>query len=452
VIAAQLDRSDLRPYQERIATMIRERESLLLNVPMGLGKTVTVLTAVADLVRLDPKLRVLIIAPKRVATDVWPNEAALWSHMGDMTMGLIRGGWKQRTVFLQSQRCNIEVINFELVSWLQTNFPDRHYDMIVVDESSRLRSGKKRTSVAKRLSTFGAVALICARTARRVLMTGTMTPNGVQNLWPQLYCLDGGERLCRTRTAFERKWFQTDYMGWNMKLLPGAEEEIIAASSDLIVTLAQEDFVKLPPSVPVKHFVEMVPAVRADYREMQRTLVSMKHDVAATTRASCRNKLLQLCNGAMYREDGEVVDVHKDKIEVLEELARSTDDNLLVLYRFKFDLRAIRTAFDYARALDNTAVRDWSAGKIRMLVAHPASMAHGLNLQHGGHRVVWFGLTDSLELYQQSNARLARPGQKGEHCYVHHIITRGTVEERVLSLLGERGVTQDRITDAFTEG
>lgn len=443
-------RSELRDYQERIANQVLESRALLLNIPMGLGKSAIAITAIADYLLERPDAKILIVAPLRVAMNTWPDEIRGWEHTKDIVFSLVLGT-PSRRMGAMKRKASVYITNFENMRWLMDQF-DPTFDMVVVDESSKLKSGKKKSASGKP-SAFGSIAEACARASKRLLLTGTMAPNGVHNLWGQAFCLDQGQRLGSTRSAFERRWFDTGYMGWDMKPIQGAEEEIVQKLSDIVVSIRQSESIALPPVVSTTHYSHMSPVSQMHYRELQRDLVSLPINVSAPTRSVMQNKLMQICNGAVYDDDGEVVSVNSDKADILEEMMDAcAPDNVLVLYSYRFDLRNLRVRFPYSEtlSLDNLRTVDrWNRGEIRMLLAHPASCAHGLNLQFGGFRTIWFGLTWDLELYQQANARIPRPGQKSALCYQHHIIAKGTVEERVLERLNEKNAHQERINECF---
>lgn len=445
-------RSLLYPHQERLARKIVDTKAILLNVPMGLGKTATVLTALVDIFVESPQARALIVAPKRVATNVWPNEILDWEHTEGIRFSVIEGSPKKRADLVK-RRAQIDIINFENLKWLHEH-AKTSYDVVIIDESSRLRSGKKKTSTSGGMSTFGAAAKFCEQASRRILLTGTLAPNGIHGLWGQAFCLDQGQRLGKTRSAFERRWFDKDYMGWNLTPTPAAEKEITALLSDVVFTLNPDEKVKLPDVVESNITVTLPPVARVAYSDLKRTLVSLPHDVSAISSSALKNKLLQLCNGACYREDGTVAEIHTEKLDALEELYLELNrEPLIVLYQYKFDLKQIRLRFPESRTLADNGFQEseWNKGNIRMLLAHPKSCAHGLNLQFGGNRIVWYGLTWDLELYKQANARTARPGQKNEKCYVHHILARDTDEHKVLARLNEKDATQSRVEAVFLE-
>lgn len=453
-------REKLRPYQCELVERIKATPAILLNVPMGLGKTATVLTAIADLHRENPDLKVLIVAPLRVARFVWPEEIRSWEHTAHLSHAVATGTPTQRRQ-AAGKRATVTIVNFESMRWFVEEFGALSFDVVVVDESSRLKSGKK-TSKGKAddkkrpMSAFGAVASLCLRAQRRILLTGTMAPNGIRDLWGQIYCLDGGARLAPSRTRFERQWFDQGWNGWTLTPRPGAEEEILARVKDVVVSVEQAGRVDLPKVVSTFVEVALPPGCLLEYDELRKTMVSRRLELSAANKAVLAGKLLQLCNGQAYREDGSVVTIHEAKLDALDELlAEVGDEPLLVMVNFRHDIAAIRHRYGTRSHVladgDHDVVKRWNDRRIPMLVAHPKSCAHGLNLQFGGRRTVWYGPTWDLELYQQANARLPRPGQESGVCFTHHLTTRGTVERVVFDRLNTKRVTQDRITETFFE-
>lgn len=369
---------------------------------------------------------------------------------------------------LAQQDTDIHIINRENIQWLWQFWGKRWpYDMVVYDESSRLKAGRKRTAgkktedgkkCAQNLSEFGSLCMARPYISRVVELTGTPSPNGVQDLWGQAYFIDRGQRLGTSRTAFEQRWFNKDYLGFNLEPRPGAEAEIMERMSDIMFSLRAEDHIDLPPVIYNTVPVTLPPKMLKDYREFEKTCVSDVHDVEACSRGVLTNKLLQWANGSMYRNvegDGpkrrEIVHIHDLKLDALSSvLEEAAGRSVMVAYSFKFDLERIKRRFPKAVIFDEDpdAVKKWNAGKIKLLLSHPASIGHGLNMQFGGHIACWFGLTWSLELYQQFNKRLPRPGQSAEHVYIHHIVARGTADEDVMGAMAVKGATQDSVTSA----
>ena len=512
-----LTRDRLRDPQRQIVQMIHEHPALLVVLPMGGGKTVATLTAALDWLNQFEVRRVLVIGPLRVAKDVWPPEIAAWAHLRFLSVAVAVGEPEARAAAVDSG-AEITMVNFENLVWLVDYCAARGgwpFDMVVVDESSAFKAGKKRTTKSKtrslrkvwvvvrkpsppappieeweevvgapiftdwreatawieesrseaydlrqeqrmvtritkggKMTRFGALASVRRHIRRIVLLTGTPRPNGVIDLWGQLYLIDQGERLGRTQEAFLRRWFVQDSYTYQVTPRAGAEAEITDLVRDRVFSLPP------PAEMPEPTFIEVpvtLPAsALAEYRRFKRTLVSEAYDVEAVSRGVLTNKLLQFCNGSMYREDGSLVRIHNAKLEALDDIyIRAMGDPLLVFYSFKFDLAEIRSRYPEAVVLNEseTAVDDWNAGRIKMLLAHPRSCAHGLNLQFGGHLAVWYGLTWSLELKQQADARLPRPGQKWPVA-IYHLVAQGTDESRLLEVLSNRATTQEAFSEA----
>lgn len=443
-----------------------ENPALLLVSGMGSGKTAAALTATLDMLDFFVIRRVLVIAPLRVAKDTWPDEIREWCHTRCLSVSLAVGDESQRRAAL-SQDAEITIINRENLVWLARDFLGSverwPYDCVIVDESSMFKAGKTRTKSTKikradgssavrkggKITRFGALTAARKKINRIYLLTGTPSPNGLQDLWAQIYLIDQGQRLGQSQSAFEKRWFHIDKTTFRpVEPREGARDEIMRRISDVMVSLPPLDIVPDPVMIPVP--VQLPDEVMKEYRRFRRTLVSQLHDVEAVSAGVLTNKLLQFTSGSMYREDGSVAAVHDLKLRALDDLVEQAGgDNMLIFYGFKFDLEAIRARYPDAVVLNesDTAVQDWNAGKIRMLLAHPASCAHGLNLQYGGHIAVWFGLTWSLELYLQANARLPRPGQKNQVA-IYQIIAEGTVDERVLEVLSDKEASQNRVVKA----
>lgn len=441
--------SALRDDQRLIARYILERDYGLIVAPMGRGKSGAALTAIKRMLDCFDARKVLIVAPLRVASDTWPEEIKAWEHTRIVSHAVCVGSPEKRAAAL-ARDAEITIINRENLPWLweQTGSGRRWpFDTVVVDESSMFKAGKRRTGKRK-LTRFAVLASARKMIERIYLLTGTPSPGGLQDLWGQIYLLDLGQRLGSNRSAFLDRWFDQNPWSYRITPRPHAEKEIMSAISDVMISLPPLDLVAPPVFVPVK--VKIQPKVMKEYIQFERTLVSEAYDVEAVSAGVLTNKLLQFANGSMYRNDGDPVEVHTEKLDALDELIeRAAGDPVLVFYGFRFDLDAIRKRHPEAVVLNesDTAVSDWNAGKIKILLAHPASCAHGLNLQYGGHICVWYGLTWSLELYQQANARLARPGQRNL-VVIYQIIAEGTVDETVLAVLDSKAAVQDSVVDA----
>lgn len=439
-------RDMLHGYQERAVQFIKDKPFCALWVDMGLGKTVSTLTALAELLRDFTVGKTLIIAPLRVAKKTWPDEIAQWEHTRDLASVGLFGTPKQRAE-LTNHTADIHVVNRELVEWLVKALGDKWpYDTVIIDESSSFKSPK-----AKR---FRALRKVRPQITRLVELTGTPAPNGYLDLWPQIYLLDQGERLGKTMTAYKNRYFVSDYMGYNWTLKEGAKEEIDAKLADIVLVLEGDDYLELPERVDNTLWLDMPPGANHQYRELEKEFLLEFDDenyIEALNAAALSNKLQQFCNGAVYTNEGaEYSVVHSAKIDALEEIMEaSPGKSVLVAYAFRSEKELIQKAFKYAVTVDEPdALERWNRGEIRMLLAHPASAGHGLNIQKGGYTAVWFGLTWSLELYQQFNKRLHRQGQTEPVC-IHHIAISGTVEETMLDALGRKGMTQSELMQAL---
>ncbi|MCI1574722.1 MAG: DEAD/DEAH box helicase [Weizmannia coagulans] len=435
-------------YQKYAIKQILENPAAGLFLDMGMGKTVSTLTAVAELLydRFEVS-KVLVIAPKRVAEDTWSRETEKWDHTRFLRVSKVLGSREKRIEAL-SRAADIYVINRENVEWLvnfyKTKWP---FDMVVIDELSSFKSSKaKRFRALKKVRPF---------IKRIVGLTGTPAPNSLIDLWPQLYLLDGGERLGKTVTSYRNKYFTPDQRNRNIiyswRLRPEAEKEIHEKISDICISMQAKDWLKLPKRIDNIVRIPLDAKSKQKYKQLEKDLLLpfADSDVVADTAAVLSNKLLQLANGAIYDENGDVQEVHTAKLDKLEDIVEEANGQpILVFYTYKHDLARIQKRFKQARILDTSAdIADWNAGKIEILLAHPASAGHGLNLQDGGHIIVWFGLTWSLELYQQANARLDRQGQK-QSVIVHHLVADGTVDLDVIKALENKATGQDALLEA----
>lgn len=442
-------RSALREQQQIIYEHIVGSPAKLIVSTMGSGKSGATLTALRDLLDTFQIRRVLVVAPLRVARDTWPDEIETWEHTRSLTYSVCVGTEAQRRAALR-QDVEIVVINRENLPWLWVELGNGErwdFDCVIVDESSMFKAGKKRTKT-RALTRFGVLCQARKKIDRIYLLTGTPAPNGVFDLWGQVYLLDQGQRLGSTQKSFADRWFDVNRYTFKVTPKSYAESEIMKKIGDVMVSLPTLEIVPPPVFVPVR--VKLPTAVKKEYDRFEATLVSEAYDVEAVSRGVLTNKLLQAANGGLYREDKSVVPVHDMKLDALDDLIEQAGgDSVLVFYAFKFDLDRIRERHPEAVVLNEseTAVKDWNEGRIKILLAHPASCAHGLNLQYGGHIAVWFGLTWSLELYQQANARLPRPGQK-HVVAIYQIIAEETVDEDVLRVLDSKAATQDGVTRA----
>lgn len=436
---------------------------MLLAVPMGLGKTGSTLTGIRRLLRKKPGSAAIIVAPLTVAGETWPTEIGEWAHLQDLDYSVCVGTAEQRLAALRENK-EILIINRENLAWLWKTIggiAGWRWNILVYDESSRLKGFSKRTKGGEKrgpqLSEFGVLAAARQKLEHVIELSGTPAPNGVYDLGGQMYLLDRGVRLGRNKTQFKKRFFDENEFTHAITPKPGAEEQIMDLCKDLMIGLRSEDYIDLPPQHFNPVYVTFPAKLMKEYRAFEETLYTEEYDVEAVSKGVLTNKLLQFTNGSMYRtiEDcdpprRETVKVHDLKIKALQSIvAEAAGQNILVAYQFQFDKDAIKKAFPEAVFFDEEPnfVKLWNAGKIRMGVSHPASIGHGLNLQYGGYIQVWYGLTWSLELWDQFNRRLARPGQKNPTVFIHVIMVRGTEDERQYADLKEKGMTQERITD-----
>lgn len=433
-------------YQQFATDFILNQSICCLMLDMGLGKTVITLTALWQLA-LDSfdVSRVLVIAPKRVAEDTWPKELAKWEHLTGLTASLVLGSAAERETALQ-RKAFLYIINRENVAWLVKN----HYwdfDMVVIDELSSFKSNK-----AER---FKAMKKVRPMVTRIVGLTGTPAPNTLLDLWPQMYLMDMGQRLGRFIGGFRDRFFLPDKRNreiiYSYKPREGAEDAIYDLISDICISMKATDYLDMPERIDNRIEVSMSPKERKLYDDFQKDMVLSIGDeeLDAVNAAALSNKLLQMANGAVYGEDKKVIPIHDRKLDALEDLVEAANGKpLLVAYWYKHDLQRIKARFKNARCIDTAKdIDDWNAGKIPLALIHPASAGHGLNLQDGGCTIVWFGLTWSLELYQQLNARLWRQGQK-HTVVIHHIVTKGTHDEDVMRALENKDTRQSALIEA----
>lgn len=458
-------RSMLRDKQLIIHDYLMKEQAKLIVSGMGSGKTGATLTAIRDLLDSFAIRHVLVIAPKFVAQRTWPDEIETWQHTRCMSYAVaVHENPKKRAEAIDA-RAEITTVNFEALQWLAKHLgsiKNWYWDCVIVDESSRFKAGKKRTTRSRvknskgqvkvrkggNMTRFGVVSTARKKIDRIYELTGTPLPQGIHDAWGQIYLLDQGERLGRTMTAFEDRWFTKNKYTHQIKEKPGAEKEIMTLISDMMVTIPQDKLVADPIYIPTK--VQLPPKVIREYRDFERTLYTETYDVEAVTRGVLANKLLQFANGSLYREDKTVVPVHTAKLEALDEIvAQSQGENLLVFYGFKFDKDVIHKKYPHAVVAneDPDSIRKWNAGEIKMLLAHPASIGHGTNLQYGGHIAIWYGLTWSLELYLQANMRLPRPGQT-KQVLIYQIIAESTYDEDALAALHTKEARQESLTKA----
>ena len=440
------DRDSLHDYQKFSVNFIEKHPCAAILLDCGMGKSVISLTAIADLLFDSFEVhRILIIAPLRVARDSWPLELSKWEHLKHLTFSVAVGTLAERKAAL-SRNADITIINRENVEWLVEN-SDFDYDMVVIDELSSFKNHS-----AKR---FKALQKVRPKVKRIVGLTGTPSSNGLMDLWSEFRLLDMGERLGKFITRYREAFFMPDKRNgqqvFSYKPRPYAEEEIYRRISDITISMKCTDHLKMPELITSQYEVMLSQDERKQYESLKTELVLTVSDgeITAANAAALTNKLSQLANGAIYDDEKNIIEIHSRKLDALEDIIESANGNpILVAYWFKHDLERIRKRFDVREIKTSKDITDWNAGKIPVALIHPASAGHGLNLQSGGSTLVWFGLTWSLELYQQTNARLWRQGQTAGTVVIQHIIAKGTIDERVLKALSKKELTQNALIDA----
>lgn len=434
-------------YQEQMIDYIQTHPIAALFLDMGLGKTVITLSAIKELLYDSFEVKkILVIAPLRVARDTWPDEIKKWDHLQELRYSVIVGNKKERLEALE-QEADIYIINRENVTWLiEESGKAFDYDMVVIDE---LSSFKSHTS--KR---FKSLLRVRPMVKRIVGLTGTPSSNGLMDLWGQFRLLDKGERLGRFITHFRQRYFDPDKRNgmviYSYKPKSEAETEIYKQIEDITVSMKAEDYLDMPDFITLEVVVKLSDKERKVYDEMRKEMIVEVKDkeIDAINAASLSNKLLQMASGSVYDEQKESVWLHDRKLDALEDLVEAANGKpLLVVYWFKHDLTRITQRFDVKVLKTQQDFQDWNKGLIPIALIHPASAGHGLNLQAGGSTLVWFSLTWSLELYQQTNARLYRQGQK-ESVVVHHIITEDTIDEDVMKALRLKDKFQNQLMEA----
>ena len=444
-------------YQAFCINYIKTHPVSALFLDMGLGKTVITLTAIRDLM-LDELLvtKTLVIAPLRVARDTWPAETCKWDHLNDLDISVIVGDLRVRESAV-SKSALIYIINRENIKWL-VEYYERNgirwdFDCVVIDELSSFKNyHSQRFKWLRKMRPF---------VKRWIGLTGTPSSNGLMDLWAEIGILDGGQRLGRFIGRYRDAYFKPSSMNPNTGVVysyaprEGAEQQIYDRISDITISMKALDYLEMPECVYVNHEVQMSDQEKKLYDQLKSDLIIPLEDgdIDAANAAALSNKLLQLSNGAVYDENGIVRVVHKRKLEMLEDMIEAANGHpVLIAYWFKHDHQRIMehlTACGYSPRdiRESEDIKDWNTGKMAVALIHPASAGHGLNIQEGGHILVWFGLTWSLELYQQTNARLWRQGQR-DTVTIHHIVCENTVDEDVLNALSSKNVTQEKLIAA----
>lgn len=434
-------------YQEYAIRYIETHPISALLIDMGLGKTSITLTAIRNLLFDSFEVcKVLVIAPLRVAKSTWTDEIKKWEHLSTLTYSLIVGNENERLSAL-NEKADIYIINRENVDWLVNKSGYKFdFDMVVIDELSSFKNHQSKR--------FKSLMKVRPLVKRIVGLTGTPSSNGLMDLFAEFKILDMGKRLGYFIGQYRNTYFKPDKMNgpivYSYKPLPNAENAIYEKISDITVSMKANEYLKMPELLTSNYVVELSNSEKNQYDEMKKSLVLEITDgeITASNAASLSNKLCQLSNGAIYDDEQNIVEIHDRKLEALEDIIESMNGKpLLIAYWYRHDLERIKSRFSVREIKTSEDISDWNDGKIPVALIHPASAVHGLNLQSGGSTLVWFGLTWSLELYQQTNARLYRQGQKNT-VVIQHIIAKGTIDEQILKALQRKDKTQSDLIDA----
>ena len=453
-----LQRNQLHSYQNRGVQHIIDNPFCALFLDMGLGKTVTTLTAIKELMDACIITNALVVAPKKVTQVTWTDEIKNWAHLQDLTISVIDGDVKHRRAAM-TKKADIYAVSRDNIVWLVTEYGGIKlpFDMVVIDELSSFKNhASKRFRAMKRVRKF---------IPRVVGLTGTPSPNGLIDLFAQMYLIDEGERLGKTITGYRDRFFRPDKRNGDIvytyalkQPADETEKQISDLISDITISMTAEDYLKMPDKIMLFDTVELSDKVYDNYLDFEREqvleLISSDEMITAASAAALSNKLQQYANGAIYDADRNVKHIHDEKLEKLQEIVEAANGApVLVAYSFIHDLDRIMDALKAYKPVKLEKpehIAQWNDGKIQVLVTHPASAGHGLNLQKGGNILVWFGNTWSLELYMQFNARLYRQGQT-KPVYIHHIISKGTVDEKIIKALSGKKETQDGLMQSIKE-
>jgi len=440
-------------YQKYATEFIESHPIAAVILQMGLGKTVCTLTAIEHLMYDTFEVsKVLIVAPLRVAKVTWSDEIDKWDHLSHLTYSVAVGSEKERLSALK-KKADLYMINRENLQWLieKSGLPF-DYDMVVLDELSSFKSWQSKR--------FRAFMKVRPKVQRVVGLTGTPSSNGLMDLFAEFKCLDMGERLGRFITQYRSAFFIPDRMNgqvvYSYKPRPFAEEEIYRRIGDITISMKALDHLKMPELIENRYPVYMDDGEKQQYESMKKDLILPyleNEAITAANAAALSGKLCQMANGAVYSDEGSVVHIHDRKLDALEDIIEAAQGPILICYWFKHDLERITKKLDelkveYARISSDGSIRMWNEGKFQVGLIHPASAGHGLNLQAGGNHIVWFGLTWSLELLEQSNARLWRQGQRAETVVVQYLVTAGTIDERILDAISKKEKDQNALIDA----
>lgn len=453
-----LQRNQLHSYQNRGVQHIIDNPFCALFLDMGLGKTVTTLTAIKELMDACIITNALVVAPKKVTQVTWTDEIKNWAHLQDLTISVIDGDIKHRRAAM-AKKADIYTVSRDNIVWLVTEYGGIKlpFDMVVIDELSSFKNhASKRFRAMKRVRKF---------IPRVVGLTGTPSPNGLIDLFAQMYLIDEGERLGKTITGYRDRFFRPDKRNGDIvytyalkQPADETEKQISDLISDITISMTAEDYLKMPDKIMLFDTVELHDKVYDSYLDFEREqvleLINSDEMITAASAAALSNKLQQYANGAIYDADRNVKHIHDEKLEKLQEIVEAANGApVLVAYSFIHDLDRIMNALKEYKPVKLEKpehIAQWNDGKIQVLVTHPASAGHGLNLQKGGNILVWFGNTWSLELYMQFNARLYRQGQT-KPVYIHHIVSKGTVDEKIIKALSGKKETQDGLMQSIKE-
>lgn len=434
-------------YQKYAIKFIESHPISALFLDMGLGKTSITLTAVNELLFDSFEVRkVLVIAPLRVARNTWCDEIKKWDQLNNIKYSIVVGTEKERISAL-NEKADIYIINRENIDWLVNKSGYKFdFDMIVIDELSSFKNHQSKR--------FKSLMKIRPKVKRIVGLTGTPSSNGLMDLFAEFKVLDLGERLGYFIGQYRNTYFKPDKTNgaivYSYKPLPNAEDRIYERISDITVSMKASEYLKMPELVISNYQVEMSEDEKKQYDEMKKNLICEIKDgeITVSNAGSLSNKLSQFANGAVYDDEQNIVEIHSRKLDALEDIIESMNGKpLLVAYWYKHDLQRIKKRFDVREIKTGKDIADWNKGKIPVALIHPASAGHGLNLQQGGSTIVWFGLTWSLELYQQTNGRLYRQGQKNT-VVIQHIVTKGSIDEQILKALERKNKTQEDLIEA----
>ena len=440
-------------YQKYTIEYILQHPVAAVILGLGMGKTVCSLTAIEQLMYDSFEIsKVLIVAPLRVAKVTWSDELKKWDHLQHLRYAVAVGSEEERLAALQSD-ADIYIINRENLQWLieKSGIPFE-YDMVVLDELSSFKNWQSKR--------FRAFMKVRPKVKRVIGLTGTPSSNGMMDLFAEFKCLDMGKRLGRFITQYRNAYFKPDRTNgqivYSYQLLPDAEQQIYDRIADITVSLKAMDHLKMPELISTRYPVYMDEEEKQKYDQLKADLILPYKDqdnITAANAAALSGKLCQMANGAVYSDEREVAHIHDRKLDALEDIIEAAQGPVLVCYWYKHDLERIikrleELKVDYGCISSESSIRMWNAGKMQVGLIHPASAGHGLNLQSGGHVIVWFGLTWSLELYDQTNARLWRQGQQAETVVVQHLVTAGTIDERILDALQHKEQSQNALIDA----